>query len=311
MASDDDQTRDDGAGREGPRLVDFGEDYRGFARALIAHRQATLGGSHRYPQYRVAERAGMTPAMLSRCLRAPVARDPGTRLTRRLTPDAARRLAEALELRAADADLFVDLVILDHLEEGPERLALRHRLAQDRLGRENDRALELLFRYISHWHQVAIRELVALPGFRPDADWIADRLVFPVARADIEAALRDLPRLGVCTVDEDGTWRVGPEPVITLGHEAGSLAAGNFHRQILELVATSIAAVPRARRMLNTKTIRIARARLPALRLRLIELINGFVDGTDDEGPADCVYQVHASLIPLATVGDDRGVEGA
>ncbi len=172
----------------------------------------------------------MTAAMLSRCLRAPLARDPGTRLTRRLTPDAARRLASALELGAADADLFVDLVILEHLEDGPERVALRHRLAHERLGREDDRARELLFSYISHWHQVAIRELVALPGFRPDVDWIAERLVFLVASADIEAALRDLPRLGVCAVDEDGRWRMGPEPVITLGHEAGSLAAGNFHR---------------------------------------------------------------------------------
>lgn len=305
MASEEDGAGQGGGVPVGPRLVDFGEDYRGFTRALIAHRQAALGGPHRYPQYRVAERAGMTPAMLSRCLRAPTTRDPGTRLTRRLTPDAARRLAEALDLGAPDADVFVDLVILDHLEDGPERVALRHRLVHERLGRAHDRAIELLFSYISHWHQVAIRELVALPGFRPEVEWIAEHLVFPVARAEIEAALRDLPRLGVCTVDEDGRWHIGPEPVITLGHEAGSLAAGNFHRQILELVATSIDSVPRERRMLNTKTVRIARSRLPALRLRLIELINGFVDDSEGEAPADCVYQVHASLIPLATLGDE------
>lgn len=330
-------------GWDSMRILAWGEDWRALVRARIAYLRSVRPGGRRFSQRVLAERAELTEPDVTRYLKAP-----GTRSARRLPIDCARRIGLALELEPDDQARLVDLVrleaaidaetnalerkgkALDRSAESHSRVAaegveaadraasaaaieqrvIRARLTADAARRReplDSRATEGPDGYVGSWLRVTIREMVPLPGFRPDAGWIADHIVFKgVTPEQVDKAWKDLCDSGLVELNDAGRWQQR-DAVVTLGHEARVAAAKVYHKQVLSQIKVAIDDVTSEWRMLNALTVRASRKRLPALRERLVNLINDFADETTDE-EADTIYQIHASLIPLAEVGDAPGV---
>jgi len=95
------------------------------------------------------------------------------------------------------------------------------------------------YEYLSHWYFVAIRELIATPDFKSDPHWIRDRLDSDLTLWEIKNGLETLERLQLIKRDAQGHWHQTSKDLHTES-EVVSLAAYNYHTEMLEMAQTSL-----------------------------------------------------------------------
>jgi uncharacterized protein (TIGR02147 family) len=133
------------------------------------------------------------------------------------------------------------------------------------------------FAPISEWYHFAVLGLAHLHTNYADAEWIARRLRISPLIAKL--ALEDLIRYGHLEIKQ-GMFRQTSEFIRTR-HDLPSVAVRRFHRQVLELAAKKIEAVPTELRefsamtlAINPKQIAVAKKLLRNLRDKFSEEIS-------------------------------------
>lgn len=220
---------------------------------------------------------------------------------RNLSPRGAEAFAGALGLAGREASFFRELVDFEQADTPADKNRAWERLSAYQ-GHRKVRALERhQLEYLSKWWNPAIRELVAIPGFRDDPEWIARQLRPAITPAQARAAIDLLLELGFVVRDADGGLRQR-EPLLSTGPEVRSLAVGNFHRQMMQRAAESIELVDRAEREISGLTVALSqqsfqlfKEKIHALRAELLEL-------SGREQAPDRVVQVNFQIFPLAIV---------
>lgn len=265
-----------------PTLFDY-DDYRSYLSDYYeAGKVNTRYFTHRWFAMKAGKSAGYLKNIISG--RA------------RLAESSCSAVAEALRLDPIQAAYLTDLVRLERAEAAErENILTRLRvLRAEHHARWLDASRHA---YLSRWYYVAVREMVALREFRPDAAWIAPRLVPPVALKEVEECLRALPELGVVEVQEDGSWTLGDADLRFERDGEHLRALRAFHAEMLAKAASSMDLADRSLRYLVTKTITVRKDQLGALHRRLDRVLAEFTD----EPEADTVVQCHFSAFALAT----------
>lgn len=207
-------------------------------------------------------------------------------------------VAKALDLDEDESSFFHSLVIFDQAATAEQKNEVFEQIAASRRFRNARRIDHNMFEYLSHWYYPAIRELSARPDFRPDPAWISPRLHPKVPEAQVARAIELLYELEVLIPDEDGTCSRG-QPSLTTGHEVGSLAIGNFHRQMMSKAAESIESTPRTLRDISGLTVCVSESLIPEIKNRIHQFRESLLELCDsDEGP-EVVYQINFQLFPL------------
>ncbi len=269
-------------------------DYRRFLADWFEARKAT---NPRFSHRLFARLAGQkSPSLLLAVIQG----------KRNLTEATATAFARAMKLRGEQAAFFATLIRLDQAEGTDERNDAWRKVSASRRFRQA-RALEgQAFEYLSQWYFVATRELALLPGFQPDARWVAARLRPKVSVAEAQRALDALFELGMLQQTEQGV--VAAEPTVVTPHEVAGLAARNYHRGMLELARDSIERFTPEQRHLGAATVGVSESLLPQLKAELAAFQERVLDLCDSSASdADRVYQVHLALFPLTVpLEDDR-----
>ena len=143
-----------------------------------------------------------------------------------------------------------------------------------------------------------IRELVARADFREDEHWIAEQLVPRVPLPRVREALNLLHDLGLVVYDDNGRLRQA-EPSLTTGHEVRSLAAGNYHRQMMQRAADAIEIVPRPYRDLGALTMCVTPETAQVIKHRLHQFLETMLELADSDEDGQVVYQLNFQLFPL------------
>ena len=220
---------------------------------------------------------------------------------RNLSQDSVVRFSKALGLGAAEGRFFADLVTFGQAETHADRNAAFERIAASRRFREARRLDHSMFVYLSHWYYPAIREMAARPDFIPEPAWVASQLLPPIEPSQAAAAIELLLGLGLLVRDASGRVRRG-DPTITTGHEVRSLAAANFHRQMLERAGASIELVPREHRDVSGQTVCISAATVQELKARIHAFRESCLDLCDRDNAPESVYQLAVQLFPLSRI---------
>jgi uncharacterized protein (TIGR02147 family) len=224
---------------------------------------------------------------------------------RNLSSDSIDKFAKALKLDREGKRFFADLVAFEQAEDVHERNEAFERVAASRRFRQARRIDSTMFEYLSHWYHPAIRELAALDEFRRDAEWISAKLSPSVSVDKVEASLDLLFGMGLLVEDEDGAISRG-DPSLTTGHEVGSLAIGNYHRQMLQRAADSIEDVPRQMRNINAVTVCINPERVPEIKERIQAFRETLIDFCDRDEDPQTVFQINFQLFPLSGVPNEE-----
>lgn len=180
-----------------------------------------------------------------------------------------RAFIRGLSLRGRSAVYFEKLVLLNQATDAQERQEYSEELAAVCANQPGSpfSAMPSYRQFFRHWYWVAIRELVALEGFKPDPKFISAALRGWITTEQAAEAWKGLQELGFVSQNKSGRYEIVHGLVdIAPGQISKELQA--FHREYLQLAQKSID-LPLSERELSSATFLVDADRLEDLRERI------------------------------------------
>ncbi len=228
-------------------------DYRSVLRDALARRCNT---NPSYNMSRFARDLGLSPGRLSEIFSH----------RQGLSTEVGKRIGGIIGLSDGETEFFCDQIEFEH-----GRSQAKRELARLRLSKRNDeleqRTLEIdTFHVISDWYHFAIVQLVELPFFREDPNWIARSL--NISTAEATSAIDRLLRMDILTRSEDGKLKRVDQTVV-VQNKAPSEAIRKFNDQILDKAKAALAARPQNERTVSTGMVCIRRSDFEEIRAKV------------------------------------------
>lgn len=215
-----------------------------------------------------------------------------------LSAEAIHNIATAIKLNKEEREFFENLVGFNQAKTAQERQLFAQNLLKSQTYRKLKPLNAANFKYFSQWHYAAIRELVDLPEFKEDPEWIASKLIGSITIAEVKEALKELQLLNVLGRDEKGKLKI-LDLHITSGDEVSFSGAANCHRQFLNLASESIDSVPREKRDLSAMTLGISAEMAKKVKTMVQEFRKELVEAVSSDTSSEAVYQLNMQFFPL------------
>ena len=220
---------------------------------------------------------------------------------RNLGPDGIARFGKALRLNKEETTYFENLVHFNQASTDDERNEWYKRLSTSKKYREIREIEKNYFVYFSHWYYAAVRELVLLPDFKEDPDWIARHLSPPITVREAKTAVELLLKMGFVKRDKSARL-VQAERNITTAREVQSLAISNFHRQMIQRASESIERTQPEKRDVSSLTLALSKEKFTEAKRRIQEFRRELNVLLSEEGKSEAVYQVNFQIFNLSEV---------
>jgi uncharacterized protein (TIGR02147 family) len=262
-------------------------DYRAFLRDHYASKKAS---SRAFSYRSFSKRAGVSsPNYLKLVIEG----------KRSLSPKMAERFGQACGLDAEATRYFSHLVAFNQAKTSVERAQYYDKLTGFKRYQQAHK-LELAHAaYYSEWFMPAIRELVALPQFREDSEWIADQLIPRISPVQAQRALDTLIQLKL--VGRNAAGRLEQSDVLlSTGAETQGLHIVAFHRAMTQRAMEAIDLVPKPERDISSLTLLLGRGGLRLLKERVQQLRRELLELAALEKDPEQVVQLNLQLFPLS-----------
>ncbi|HEX4925270.1 MAG TPA: TIGR02147 family protein [Bdellovibrionales bacterium] len=219
--------------------------------------------------------------------------------SRRLTNKGLRKLLGSMSLTKAEESYLLKINQVQRAQKNRERVSALHLLQRFRNYSALNPNESQHFRYFSKWYHAAIRELAAVPGFSLDANWIRQRLKYPVMTSEIEKAVGFLLEAGFLAIGKNGRV-TAPEKRIEGHSRVLSAALTQFHQQMFELAKQSMDRTHDSARSVMAHTFAIPTGRLEQAKEIARRAIEDIARLEDKNVDPDAVYQFSMALFPLS-----------
>jgi len=196
---------------------------------------------------------------------------------------------------------FKHLVHFNQASSDEARNQWYRKLATSKRYREIREIEKDQYDYFSQWYYAAVRELILLPDFQEDPEWIAENLHPKITVKEAQAALELLLRLGFVKRNRSNTL-VQSERNITTAQEVRSLAVANYHRQMIRKAAESIERTAYEKRDISSLTMAISQDKFQEAKRRIQEFRRELNVLLSEDGEADAVYQINFQIFNLTEV---------
>jgi uncharacterized protein (TIGR02147 family) len=200
---------------------------------------------------------------------------------RKISRTAAKSISAKLGLDAAETNYFLHLIELDKSETN----------SAERILTDDETAL------VVEWHHAALLALLTTQNFKPDPNWIAERLLLPVEV--VKSSIERLQRIGLIETASQG-YRRKPGAVKTTTNISSHFLRLS-HKDILRKVIADIDTVPIECRDVTSITFAMDIAKVPIakkmisdFRIRLAKRLT--------KGPKNQVVGLNIQLFPFTKV---------
>lgn len=155
------------------------------------------------------------------------------------------------------------------------------------------------FSLISNWYFYALRQMCRMSPPLQDAEDIRARLLFPLTRPKIRAAIQSMCELGLLEKDSStGALRATAAHLKT-SEDIQSEALRRFHEEVLKLSQQSVRKFSPQERELRAVTLSFSTAQLPQVQARIREFSDALAEEFGVDG-GDSVFQLAIQFFPLA-----------
>lgn len=221
---------------------------------------------------------------------------------RNLSAQTIRSFSEALGLNAQESLYFENLVLFNQSDRNQDKKYYFERLMASNKGGRSDQ-LELMksqYAYVTNWYYVAIRELVAIKGFKEDAAWIVSQLRGKVKKEEAVQAIKDLLTLGLLLRDPTTFELKQSEPLVKIAGGVFDAYLQNFHLQMIERSKEALIDDEYEARHASGVTLSCAVDRLPEIKTVIAKFRDELTEkfGIDTLSP-DSVVQISVQLFQL------------
>jgi len=215
-----------------------------------------------------------------------------------------RKFLGGLKLRKHEAAFFENLVFFNQAKTPEEKNHYYQRMSSSKRYIKARHLEKDQFEYLSKWYYAAVRELVLLPDFQLDPVWIAKRLSPSINLKDAQEAIGLLLRLELIGKDETGRT-IQTERHLTSGYEVQSLAAVNYHQQMISRASEALKRTKSEHRDISALTVAVSRKKISEVKRRIHEFKRELHEFMADGEGADVVYQLNLQLFNLSEVPDE------
>ncbi|MGE0616638.1 MAG: DUF4423 domain-containing protein [Bacteriovoracia bacterium] len=167
-----------------------------------------------------------------------------------------------------------------------------------RYRRLNPREYEV-YRYMSQWLCVVIREMVELRQKPHNIEEIQNFLIFETRRDEIRNALDFLIRNGFVEKAGDGTLRLINEHLIECRGDVYRLALARYHQSMLNRAIDAIEVAPRERRTLEGLTVGLSEAQYEKAQAILVGAIDQVMAMAQEPSAKESVYHLGVLAYPI------------
>ena len=268
-------------------------DYRTFLKDYYTFRK---GQNHHFSYRSFGQKTGVASSVLKDIITG----------RRNLTLSIMHRYASYMKLTNRETRYFETLVRFANSKNNTEKneafidmVRMRGKSGIKFLGIEH-------YEFFSKWYHSAIRELVTMPDFREDPEWIAKKLKPHITAAQVKKSLELLLSTGILTRDKRGNL-IQKDAVISSEYEMASVALRNFQSQMIKLAGDAVESVPREEREISSLTLGVSERFYQRLkeRIRIFkeEILNMIIE---DKSDSETVYQVNFQLFPLVSPKNEK-----
>lgn len=175
---------------------------------------------------------------------------------RRLTEKAFNKLISHLKLSPPEKKFLNLLHTIGETESPLLRVEALAEMAKISSFRKVNQKEYDTYKYLTKWYFVAIREMILLPDFKNDPNWIQERLRGRISLKEVSEALEFLEEKKLVLKDDSGKYYLSQ---VDLACKEGvyKISLAEFHRQILDMAHKSIHEVSRDKRYILGRTVAI------------------------------------------------------
>lgn len=221
---------------------------------------------------------------------------------RNLSQKSLLKFQSALGLKGRRPEFFENLVFFNQATTVSERNLYYGNILKMRARSGLRKLEEGQFQLFTDWRHIAIRELAALKGFRPDPHWVLRKLGKGFTAKQVEESLALLSDLGLLKRTANGMAQ--SDVNITTSDEVRSLLVRNYHRQMMEKALTVLDTLPSSRRDISTITIPIHARDFVKVKEQIQLMRKELLNLGADPGEGGEVVHINIQLFPLTGMQD-------
>ncbi|NLP04131.1 MAG: TIGR02147 family protein [Fibrobacter sp.] len=225
---------------------------------------------------------------------------------RRLSLAVMKKYAAAMNLTQRETEYFGAIVQFVNCKTNYEKNL--HFTRMQRLRRDCDIKIldESRYEFFRNWYHSAIRELVTLPDFREDYDWIAKKCIPGITASQARKSIETMLRLGILRRDPDRKLQPA-DPMISSEYEMRSLILRNFHSEMLSLAKDALERFEPRQREISSLTFGLSHKCYERIKERIRsfkeELMAMVLEDTDI---SEMVCQCNFQLFPLTEKTEEK-----
>lgn len=223
---------------------------------------------------------------------------------RNLSPEMAKRFAEACGLPKDEQRYFIDLVAFGQATNVADRDQYYTRLTGFQRYRQAHKLDLAHAAYYSAWYMPAIRELAARADFDANPEWIARQLLPKITVTEATRALETLLELGLLVREEDGSVKQ-QDVLLSTGAETRGVHIASYHRTMMQRAMESIDLVGSKDRDISSLTLCLGREGIRAFKERVQRFRKELLELSALEDDPEQVVQLNFQLFPLTSKRDE------
>lgn len=212
------------------------------------------------------------------------------------------KLKKTLKLKTDEVSYLKHMIAFNDSDSREDKLELLKKMQKfQKYSGGNAKELEA-YKYLTKWHYVALREMIALDHFKDDPAWIQEQLLFAVSTKEINEGLDFLLKHGFIAKDAGGKFQT-KDKMLDCFDGIFRLSLGEFYKQIFGLAVEAIDNVPRNERLLLGHTFAVSDASFAKISRVLEEALSKAREIEMNDANKERIYQVSFNAFPLTKKG--------
>jgi uncharacterized protein (TIGR02147 family) len=226
-----------------------------------------------------------------------------------LSEESIPKFAKALKLNKEETEFFRNLVLLNQARTVEEKKVHAQEILRSRVYRRIHPIAESQHNYLANWYFVVIREMVSLPDFKEDPEWISSRISPKVTPSEVRWAIEEMLKIGILKREANQELALANSFIMT-GDEVLSPSAGQFHREMMKRASECIDRVPREKRELSALTVCVSRDAASKIKQMVQDFRKAVLQACAEDQSPEAVYQINLHLFPLVEAPTDPAEPG-
>jgi uncharacterized protein (TIGR02147 family) len=268
-----------------PNIYNY-QSYREFLKDSFEYLKK---GSFKLSLRKVAKHLGVSVTLLSLILKG----------ERQLGVGRTGQIAELLSLDEQEKSYFAQLIGFNDSSNRKVRDASFKRMSRHKKFKESSSSEVDMFKYLSKWQNVAIREMANLKDFKPEREWIQNRAAYKLYANEVDTSLKFLLNSGLIKEKEDGSYTA--EEPLDCTKDVYKFSLGEFYKQVANLVPTAIDDYGPDQRHLLGHTVSVSKKNYQQIQTILEKALDEVRSLSHENDEDSDVYHMSFWALPLTT----------